>query len=452
MKKAIAPLVAGGVHTPNHRWELCKALAHVHHIWPSRAVLARIDEWLGEGIDQDDEGEYSERSPNYASEVTNRSLVIVARLADRPELVENVRRNLEMTLYRLEPNGEVETVQSRRQDQTGVQDAWKYLMHFRELAARTGDGRFAAVAGQILDRVAADPAAFAGGGYSVGDFLAEALAYPDLAALLPAPASPPTDYEKVFRGSALVRVRRGDVSASIFGGTDWHNDRQDAAGRETSIREIASGLSTNPTFFKFRKGAAILQSVRMSPSFFSTGHFRSDGVRPDAGGWRLSQRVSVPYHQPLPRRFRRRTGDYALGSEGRYYSKMDFAHRPKQYAVLDTAVTIREAGRGGFDLAFDVNGPSTSLTIELCFRDGGTFTGVAAAGGAGNFQLVEGEGTYVVGGDAITFGPGNGSGVLQPVRMDAGERYSHLGGSLVPSGQRVYITGRVPFRYTLRVR
>ena len=75
------------MHTPNHRWEICKALAHIHHLWPSRAVLARINDWLGEGIDQDAEGEYSERSPNYASEVTNRSLVIVARLADRPRLL-----------------------------------------------------------------------------------------------------------------------------------------------------------------------------------------------------------------------------------------------------------------------------------------------------------------------------------------------------------------------------
>jgi hypothetical protein len=99
-----------------------------------------------------------------------------------------------------------------------------------------------------------------------------------------------------------------------------------------------------------------------------------------------------------------------------------------------------------------VDGQPTSLTIELCFRVGGILTGVVAAGSAGNFQLVEGEGRYSVGGDVITFGPGNGSGMLQPVRMDAGEKYSHLSGSLVPSGERVYITGRVPFRYTLRLR
>jgi len=452
MQRSARSLAEGGVHTPNHRWEICKALAHLHHLWPSRLLLDRIEDWLDEGIDQDAEGEYSERSPNYASEVTNRSLVTIARLADKPALLGNVRRNLALTLYRLEVNGEVETVQSRRQDQTGIQDVWKYLMHFRELALADRDRRFAAVAEQIIDRVAANPESFATTGYSVGEFLAEALAYPDLTAVLPGPAEPVTRYEKFFRGSQLVRIRRDVTTAAVFGGTDWHNRRVDAVGQPTAIREIASGLSTNPTFFKLRKGAAILDSVRMSPRFFSTGHFRSDGVTPIRGGWLLSDQVRVPYHLPLPRRYRRADGNYALGSEGRFYSKMDFPHRPKQYRVLTTSITVRQVGDGAFDLAFDVDGPATSLTIELCFRSGGSLTGVVPASGDGNFQLVDGEGTYTLGADTITFGPGNGSGLRQPIAMDPGEKYTYLGGSLVPAGQRVYITGEVPFRYTLRLR
>ena len=454
MRRSGRALAEGGVHTPNHRWEICKALAHLYHLWPSRRLLARINDWLGEGIDQDREGEYSERSPNYAAEVTNRSLLVVARYANKPRLLDNVRRNLELTLYRIQPNGEVETVQSRRQDQTGIQDVWKYLTHFRELAIRGQDERFAAVAEQILDRVEADPSSFATPFYSVGEFLAEALAYPDITAVLPGPLQPLTRYTRFFRGSQLVRIRRDDTTASIFGGTDWHNRRQDSAGNRTTIREIASGLSTNPTFFKLRKGEAVLDSVRMSPRFFSTGHFRSDGVSVLSDGWRLHDRVRVPYHLPLPQRHRRRDGDYALGSEGRFYAKMDFPHRPKDYQVLDTTITIRQLDDAEFELDFDVDGPATSLTIELCFRSGGKLTGVEPdpAGGADNFQLVSGDGAYTVGSDTISFGPGNGAGLKQPIAMDPGEKYTYLGGNLVPAGQRVYITGEVPFRYTLSLR
>ena len=452
MRRSARSLAEGGVHTPNHRWEICKALAYLHHLWPSRYLLARIRDWLGEGIDVDDEGEYSERSPNYASEVTNRSLLVVARYAGRPKLRDVVRRNLELTLFRLQPNGEVETVQSRRQDQTGVQDVWKYLTHYRELAIRTGDRRFTWVADQVLDRVAADPKSFATSGYSVGELLSEALAYPDLTAVLPGPAEPVTTYTRLSRGSSLVRVRRDDLTAAVFGGTDWHDRRLDQAGRVTAIREISSGLSTNPTFFKLRSGDAVLESVRMSPRFFSTGHFRSDGVRRVAGGWRLQDRVEVPYHLPLPQRDRRRDGDYALGSEGRFYSKMDFPDRPKDLKVLDTRVTVRPSGDADFELEFRVDGPATSLTIELCFRPGGTLDGVVPATGDGNFQLVEGYGTYTVGSDAIRFGPGTGSGIRQPVAMDPGEKYTYLNGNLTPAGVRVYLTGLVPFRYTLSLR
>jgi hypothetical protein len=452
MRKSAESLVEGGVHTPNHRWEICKALAHLNHLWPSRRLRARIDDWLGEGIDQDADGQYSERSAIYASEVTNRSLLTVARLADRPRLLRPVRRNLQATLFLLEPNGDVETVQSRRQDQNGTQPAWKYLMQYRELALRDDNATFGAVAEEIIDRVAADPASYATPFFSVGEFLAEALLHPDLTAVLPGPGEVPGRFVKFFRGSQLVRIRRDSATASIFGGTDWHNRRQDSAGNATSIREIASGLSTSPTFFKLRRGAAILESVRMSPRFFSTGHFRSDGVTPYRGGWRLQDRVEVPYHLPLPQRYRRRDGNYALGSEGRFYAKMDFPHRPKDFKVLDTTIDIRQVGDSAFDLVFDVDGPATSLTLELCFRSGGSLSGVVPATGDGNFQLVEGQGTYTVGGDTITFGPGNGAGLRQPIAMDPGEKYTYLGGSLVPAGQRVYITGEVPFRYTLRLR
>jgi hypothetical protein len=452
MRRSARALANGGVHTPNHRWEISKALAHLNHLWPHRVLMARINDWLGEGIDQDAEGEYSERSPNYASEVTNRSLLAIARLAGKPRLLDNVRRNLNLTLFRVQPNGEVETVQSRRQDQTAFnQDIWKYLMFYRELALVDRDERFAAVATQIVDRVIADPASFAISSFSVGEFLAEALAYPDLTAVLPGPGRAPTSYVKFFHGSKLVRIRRGDIAATIFGGTDWHNSRLDSGGHPTTIREISSGLSTNPTFFKYRKGAAILDSVRMSPLFFSTGPFRSNGVVSSRGGWRLSDRVVAYYHLPLPRSFRRADGNYALGSENRFYSKMDFPRRPKQRRVLETTITINERPGSAFVLDFTVDGPPTSLTIELCFRDGGSLSGVVPATGDGNYQLVEGEGTYTAGGDTITFGPGNGRGIRQPVAMDPGEKYTYLGGSLVPPGQRVYITGLVPFRYTLRL-
>src|SRR6185436_1861531 len=292
IKKAGPALAAGGVHTPNHRWEVSAALARTHHLFPDRRYAARIDDWLDEGIDATPDGIYSERSSTYAAEVTNPCLLTIAWLRDKPALLEYVRRNLDVTLYLLEPNGEVDTTASRRQDQKGLREIWWYLTQFRELALHTGDGRFTTVAKSIEAR----------GTGELGDFLAEVLERPELAAVLPAAEPVPTDFAQHFPTQGSARIRRGDRTATVFGGTDFHD-----------LPVISSGLSTNPTFFKLRQGAAILDSVRLSPQFFSTGHFRSDGLRRTGDrSFKLADEVKVPYHLPLPKRYRRKDGLYAL--------------------------------------------------------------------------------------------------------------------------------------------
>ncbi|TCC53732.1 hypothetical protein E0H75_08645 [Kribbella capetownensis] len=428
LRKAGPALASGGVHTPNHRWEVSAALARTHHLFPDRRYAARIDDWLDEGIDATPEGFYSERSSTYAAEVTNPCLLTIAWLRDKPELLGYVRRNLDSTLYLLEPNGEVDTTASRRQDQKGIREVWWYLTQYRELALRDRDGRFATVAKSIEQR----------GTGELGDFLAEVLERPELSAVLPAAEPVPTDFAEHFPTQGSARIRRGDRTATVFGGTDFHD-----------LPVISSGLSTNPTFFKLRQGAAILDSVRLSPQFFSTGHFRSDGLRRTGDrSFKLADEVKVPYHLPLPKRYRRKDGLYALTPDGRFYASMDFPHRPKQYRTLRTEVTVVEVGNG-FDLTFDLDGDETSYAIELCFRPGGTLAGVEALDAPGNYQLVGGTGSYTVGSNRIEFGPGSGAA---RVGMDPGERYTYLGGNLTPDGLRVYLTGRIPTRQVLRLR
>ncbi len=135
-------LATGGVHTANHRWLVCAAFARIHARWPDPAYPERIETWLAEGIDQLPGGEYSERSPNYSAAVTNPALLVLARHYGRRDLYANVRDNLAANLYVIEPNGEVETVHSRRQDQTRVRHLPEFWLQYREMALRDGDGRF----------------------------------------------------------------------------------------------------------------------------------------------------------------------------------------------------------------------------------------------------------------------------------------------------------------------
>ncbi|MFC9689303.1 hypothetical protein ACFTSF_12230 [Kribbella sp. NPDC056951] len=428
LAKAGPVLASGGVHTPNHRWEVSAALARINHIQPDQRYVDRIDEWLAEGIDVGPDGIYSERSSIYASAVTNPSLLTIAWLLDRPELVEVVRRNLEATLHLLEPNGEVDVIASRRQDQFQIQDVWGYLLQYRELAIVDGDGRFAAVAQGIERRSVGE----------LGDFWAEVLERPDLAAKLPPATEPPTDFVKEFPSQSSVRIRRDTRTATIFGGTDFHD-----------VPVIASGLSVNPTFFKLRKGDAILDSVRLAPQFFGTGHFHSEYLRRlSPSVVELGAEVAVPYYQPLPPERRTADGRYALTPDGRFYASMDFGERPRDYRTLRTVITVAEV-ESGFDLTFELSESEAPYAIELCFRPGGVLSGVDEIDDSGNYQLASGTGVYTVGDDRIEFGPGSGTA---RVRMDPGERYRMLNGSLVPAGLRVYLTGRAPGVQRLEIR
>jgi len=131
---------------------------------------------------------------------------------------------------------------------------------------------------------------------------------------LPAIQNPSVHFEKFFKTTNLVRIRRNDTTSTIFGGADFP-------------LVIASGRSTNPNLFTFRKGEAILKYMRFSTDFFSTGYFRSNGITDKDGKYILHQSIEAPYYQPLSKQFKKANGDYkhAPSTDGRFWNKMDFA-------------------------------------------------------------------------------------------------------------------------------
>lgn len=430
--KAGDALAVGGVHTPNHRWVISAALARINNLYPNEKYTARIKEWMGEGIFIDDDGHYLERSRNY-SEVINRTFITMSRLLNMPALLEPVRKNLAMTYYYLEPNGDLVTVDSRRQDQFSSKSILDYYHHYRYLAIKDNNREFAAITKFIENVEGFEEKIF---DHSLFYFMEEPL----LKKELPPLEQPPFSYEKFFETTSVARIRKGDTTATIFGGVDWP-------------LIIGSGRSTSANFFSFRKGEAILKYLRLSAGFFNTGYFRSEGLKKEGNKYILYKKLEVPYYQPLPEEKRREDGDYKLSHsiDGRFWNKMDFENRPvSNVKTLEYSVTVEERD-GKMELSFVVAGSEkVPVTIELCFKEGGELSGVIPAVGQPENQLLEREtGKYQFGKDIITFGPGTVA--HRSIRDLDGEMYSSHFGTLRTEGMHVYLTGKTPFEHKLTI-
>ncbi|MCW6009841.1 hypothetical protein K1W54_35660 [Micromonospora sp. CPCC 205371] len=431
---ATPALVSGGVHTPNHRWELSAALARLFRVAPEAArpeLASRVEQWLAEGVDIDGDGLYSERSANYAAFVSNPSLLAIAEVFDRPELVDAVERNLDATLDLLLPDGTVETVLSRRQDQRFSVTLSAYLMPLRHVARVRGRADLAWAAGVALAQGVPMPAEAA----------AHLVLHPDAALALPAAAEPPRARQRVFGAGGLLGGHPPATTTVVFGGSDYRHHRR-----------IRSGLANSPTFLRLFAGAAVLDSVRLSRTFFGVGPFRAGGlaVEHDAGGATivtLAETASAAYYQPLASQDQDAAGDYRLVDEGRFSAAMDFGRRTADEVALDTTVRVRLTP-DGVELALDLTGASVDWALEFAFRPGGTMIGASPLGGD-RWRLDAGAARYEVGGDAITVTlvdvPDTPALAVDPA-YEPGEEYRYLGGTDAATGQLLYVTGRVPAR------
>ena len=389
-------LITGGIHTPNHRWVVCAALTKLNEKWPDIRYINRVNEWLGEHIDLDPDGQYTEKSTYGYSAVIDRVLITVAKGLHKPELYEPVRKNLLMMRYYLHPNGEVVTEASNRQDKGQIGTMENYYYACRFMALMDKDGQFAAICRLI------ETTSF----HKLVDILNYLLEDPSLWKELPTEKPLPVNYVKSFPYSGVVRIRRDQWDTTI--------------------------LSNNPGWFTFHKKDAVLQAMRVAASFFGKAQFQSDSIQENGNKWLLSKKLDGPYFQPYPKDKIPPDGDMA---------KMPKANRKQSnIQYLETLVSISES-QNGIEVTIDISGTEgVPVTMELIFRKGGVFSGVDPhPTKADAFLFKEKAGAYYAGNDTIHFGPG---------KLE--HRNIQLRGALpAMDAPTVYLTGFTPFKHSL---
>ena len=391
-------LASGGIHTPNHRWVVSAALTKLNTLWPNPKYASRINQWLGEHIDIDKDGQFNEKSTFIYSSLTDRVLITIAKGMNKPEIFDAVRRNLDMTMYYVHPNGEIATDASGRQDKAVVGTLENYYYPYRYLSLKDNNGEYAAMC-ELIEKTA---------GSKIGGSLDYFLTDPSLWATLPRAKSVPVDYVKTFPNSGLVRIRRNRWDSTL--------------------------IAKNPVWLTFMKGNAVIQGIRFASSFFGKGQFQSNELVKTEKGWELTQKLDGPYWQPLPKDKISPDGDW---------DKMPRTGRPQsEVQTLETKILIREIDNG-MEIEISTTGTErVPAALEIIFRAGGSFKGVTKIEDTKDSWLLKDEkGTYTLGEDTISFGPG----------LALHRNIALRGSNPAMDAPSVYLTGFTPFKHTIRI-
>jgi hypothetical protein len=404
IQTAVPGMVAGGFHTPNHRWVLVGALSLALELFPDLDGMDTVEKYLAETIDINADGEYIERSAGVYNAVCNRALRLAADALDRPELLEPVRRNLDLSYHLLHSDGTVVTSFSGRQDRGQRIVLVNMADSYYNMARRDGNGFYAAVADWLC------ASAPHGGNGLLEPFLTHPEWRVDDLAREPLPDS----YAKVYSTARLWRVRRGKTSATAGAGI------------------------TAP--FSVKHGEVNLTSVNLCASYFAIAQFSGESFEEVDDGIQMTHISRSAdgrrpgYDQPL---------DQAVPFDTFYATRKD----RDVYVLppLTTTLKIVEV-EGGFDLHVTSKGyDRVPFQIACDFTPGGEldFESGAMQGQVGAVAILKsGHATYHIGNDAISIGPGA-----------YGHRFWQMRGSeSAPHAFRVLMTFMTPVDQKLEIR
>lgn len=116
MKRAKEGLLNGGFHTPNHRWVISSALGMLYKIFGDDSLKNRVLEYFKEGIDINEDGEWTERSNACYNAVTDQYMFHIGEIFGIEEAFTAIKKNLEMMKYLFHPDDYIATEYSTRQD------------------------------------------------------------------------------------------------------------------------------------------------------------------------------------------------------------------------------------------------------------------------------------------------------------------------------------------------
>ena len=265
IRKAADGIEAGGFHTPNHRWAIASVLMACANIFHEEKYRAKAQQYLNEGIDCSEYGEYSERSSGNYNRINDDAMILLYEETGNEDFLDYAQRNLKMMFSYFEPDGSIFTKNSTRYDSWCKFYPDDYFFDYLYVSFLRHDPSFAAAANKIMSNVIRR-------GEKTPDCLNLLMSHSQLENFEPDGCGFPEEYRLINPDSGIVRVRKDKYSYTI--------------------------LSSNPYFLYFQAGALSV-SVRLGLIYFDKRTFKPDGITEQDGGYLLEQDAEGWFYKPL---------------------------------------------------------------------------------------------------------------------------------------------------------
>ena len=398
-------LVYGGFHTPNHRWMISAALALINTLSPDPRYISRINEYLAEHIDCNEDGELAERSTGSYNEINNHALLIMARHLNMPELLEHVRRNLTLMRAFIHSDCSIFTENSVRQDKGTVPYAERYAYQYLLCGHALKDREMQSIGVLLLEDCVKNGRPFP---LSIHD----QLLYPEAFNNLPDPADKNVFMvDRLLKGSGLLRLSRGGMNLWV-------------------VEKLP--------IFLFLKKNNIDFYIKGGINFFNCRHLLVEDIHEGGdGSYEMNYKGEGCYLQPF--------GEYQGTAD---WWQMDRSKR-KTSGHLEITVTINiKPMENGFDVRVRTEGcPGSTIRLEIGVKPNVLVRGegyhIPATAG-GKLIAQKGELTLFDGADTVSIGPA----------FAANDIVSGLFGAVPPSDGRfnIFFNDVTNFDHTFSIR
>lgn len=204
-------LLEGGFHTPNHRWAIASLLAKGSELYQDDTLKKGVYQYLQEGIDGNEDGEYAEKSAGVYNGVNNDAMIMLSESLKDDQYDQYALRNLKLMLHYWEPDGSVFTANSTRFDKDLIVYPLGYYIEYLKMGYKYNNKEFLQMCNRIMDIVEEKQ-------IQSPDCLIQFMLHKEYRTLEVEGSYEVKNFKKHFEWSGIYRARSGNFTYTVMKG------------------------------------------------------------------------------------------------------------------------------------------------------------------------------------------------------------------------------------------